>query len=106
MGLAELNQDVVPGLEEKKNAIWNRLGFGTAVKGVDHLGAVFDVEPAALGGPCPLRLVTHVSKPKDRPNVGTIPFMHDLFTERDESADKNNLIVMVRPSIVRGSDAE
>ncbi len=92
--------------EEEKNAIWNRLGFGTAVKGVDQLGTIYDVAPSALKGPCPLRLVTHVSKPKDKPNVGTIPFMHDLFRSKDESADKNNLIVMVRPSIVSGNDVE
>ncbi len=55
--------------EGAKNAIWSKLGFGTAVKGVKHIGAVFPVSKEMLSKPCPQRLVTHVSLPKKDPVV-------------------------------------
>jgi len=55
------------GEEGATRSIWNQLGFGTAVKGVKGLGAIYDLPPAALKGPCPLRVVTHISQPSGDP---------------------------------------
>ena len=57
------------GQEGAGNSIWSQLGFNNASKGVQSLGAVFDVPPAVLNSGCPLRLVTHVSLPKQDPVV-------------------------------------
>jgi hypothetical protein len=65
------------GEEGVENAIWNRLGFDRPVRGVQHLGALFPVTAADLTGPCPLRLVTHVSLPETDP-VRTQPLVSDL----------------------------
>lgn len=58
-------------------SIWHSMGFETALKGVKHLGAVYDVPPSALEGPCPLQLVTHISKPKADP-VTTQPVVVNI----------------------------
>lgn len=55
------------GEEGATRSIWNDLGFATAVKGVDGLGALYDLPPAAFEGPCPLRVVTHISLPDGDP---------------------------------------
>ncbi len=65
------------GVEMIENAIWSRLGFNTTKKGAQHIGAVFNLPPAALKGPCKVHLVTHISLP-DKDPVVTQPVVIEL----------------------------
>ena len=65
------------GEQGMQNAIWHQEGFDTAVNGIRAMGAVFPVTAADLEGPCPLRLVTHVTLPEEDP-VKTQPLVSDL----------------------------
>ena len=87
---------VYEGEEGMKNSIWKSLGFETAKKGVEHLGAVFDVPPEALSGPCPLQLVTHISLPKDDP-VTTVPVVASLTAQGGSSADGTVKVMVTAP---------
>ena len=49
------------------NSIWYQLGFGNASKGAQSIGAYFDIPDDVLASGCPLRLVMHITKPKDDP---------------------------------------
>ncbi len=70
-------------LEGAKNAIWSQLGFGTAVKGVNHIGAVFPASVAS--NPCPLKLVTHISLPKEDPvSTQGLSMTIDVTANQDE----------------------
>jgi hypothetical protein len=53
--------------EGYKNSIWHTLGFETALKGVKKLGSVYELPPSIMSGPCPVRLVTHITLPKGDP---------------------------------------
>ncbi len=91
-----------------ENSIWHMLGFETAVKGVKRLGTVYDIPDEVLGGPCPLRLVTHVTEPKKDPVttiplLGDIPMMGELFRGRD-SLPKKNLQILVTPQILDAAE--
>ena len=67
------------GAKGVARSIWNSLGFGTAVKGAKHIGAVFPA--SAVKGPCsPLKLVTHISLPKQDP-VMTQVVVADIDTQ-------------------------
>ena len=50
-----------------KSAFWYLLGFETAKKGVQHLGTVYQLPPSVTSGPCPVRVVTHVTLPNGDP---------------------------------------
>ena len=92
---------IYEGAKGIANSIWHSMGFGTAVKGVKHLGAVFDVPPAALSGPCPLQLVTHISLPKQDP-VSTMPVVGELFRSKPES--ESNFDVLIQPRLVENAE--
>ena len=83
------------GEEGVKNSIWNSLGFGTPVRGVQHLGAVFPVTASDLSGPCPLRLVTHVALPEEDPVI-TQPLVSEITGVASDGGSKVSA-VNVRP---------
>jgi hypothetical protein len=72
-----------------ENSIWYQSGFDTAVKGVKHIGAVFDVGPEELAGDCPLNLVTHVTMPDQEPGIGTTPIVSQLSIDAAASDGKS-----------------
>jgi hypothetical protein len=92
------------GKKGSQNAIWNRLGFGTAVKGVNHLGTVYQLPPKVLESDCPVRLVTHVSLPGvdpvvTQPLLSDIPALGHLF-KSETGKEPPTTIIMLTPRIV------
>ncbi len=95
------------GADNIENAIWYQIGFNNASKGAQSIGAIFPVDVSILND-CPIYLVTHVSKPKADP-VTTIPVLHQIPTlgemfNGDVSDDKDNLIVLIRPTIIQQAE--
>ncbi len=93
---------IFEGAEGVSNSIWHTMGFETAVKGVQHLGSVFNVPASAFDGGCPMRVVTHISQPKGNP-VYTIPVIGELFRS-EEKDDKSDLMVFIRPALINTAD--
>ncbi|NQW12390.1 MAG: hypothetical protein HQ481_21200 [Alphaproteobacteria bacterium] len=56
-----------------KDGIWNKMGFGNAVKGIKGLGTLFPVDAATLKT-VPMTLVVHITKPGED-TVTTTPFV-------------------------------
>ena len=90
------------GLKGMKNSIWHSLGFETALKGANHIGAVYRLPKSAYKGPCPMRVVTHVTEPKKDP-VTTVPLIGELFKSGNKK-DKANPIILIRPTIVQEAE--
>jgi prefoldin subunit 5 len=88
------------GADGIENSMWYQSGFDTAVKGVKHMGATFNVTPDELAGPCPLNLVTHVTMPGQEPDIGTTPFVSQIFIDPAESDGKSiaDLNVQIVPA--------
>ncbi|MGB4107915.1 MAG: hypothetical protein WBK55_08990 [Alphaproteobacteria bacterium] len=82
-----------------QNSIWYQSGFDTAVKGVRHIGALYDIAPEDLMGECGLASVTHLTLPGQDP-VTTVPFIKHLFVERDEGKNLRDLMIHITPAIV------
>ncbi len=96
------------GEEGQENAIWNRLGFDTATKGVQHLVTEYDLPSDVVNGPCPVRLTNHISLPdKDPvttvPLLGDIPMLGTLFKSEAERQEKQNLMMFITPHIINDS---
>ncbi len=93
------------GKEGQENAIWNRLGFGTATKGVKHLVTEYDLPSDVVNGPCPVRMTNHISLPDNDPVttvpvLGDIPMLGTLFKSESERNANRNLITLVTPRLV------
>lgn len=93
------------GKKGRDNAIWNRLGFGTATKGVRHLATEYDLPSDVVDGPCLVRLTNHISLPaKDPvttiPLLGDIPMLGSLFKSEADREAKRNLIMLITPKII------
>jgi hypothetical protein len=97
------------GEQGTQNSIWYTHGFDTAVKGINGLGAYYDVPADVLAGPCPLRLVTHVTLPEKDP-VSTIPVLAEiptvgnLFRNNADGPKTDDTIVLIKPYLVQGSE--
>ncbi len=94
------------GKEGRENAIWNRLGFDTATKGVRHLVTEYDLPSEVVNGPCPVRLTNHISLPDTDPVttiplLGDIPMLGSLFKSETEREENKNLITFITPHIIR-----
>ncbi|MEH6404182.1 MAG: hypothetical protein V7750_12465 [Sneathiella sp.] len=94
------------GKEGQENAIWNRLGFGTATKGVRHLVTEYDLPSEVINGACPVRLTNHISLPdKDPvttvPLLGDIPMLGALFKSEAKRDEHRNLITFITPHIIQ-----
>ena len=94
------------GKDGQENAIWNRLGFDTATKGVRHLVTEYDLPSDVVNGSCPVRLTNHISLPdKDPvttvPLLGDIPMLGTLFKSEAERDEKRNLITFITPHIIQ-----
>lgn len=94
------------GKDGQENAIWNRLGFDTATKGVRHLVTEYDLPSEVANGPCPVRLTNHISLPDNDPVttvplLGDIPMLGSLFKSETERDENRNLITFITPHIIR-----
>lgn len=87
------------GAKAITNSIWHFLGFETALKGAQHIGAVFNISPSVFDGPCPAQLIIHITQP-DKDPVTTIPVVGELFKQSAEPAKATTMILM-RPHIVK-----
>lgn len=90
-----------------ENSIWYQSGYDTAVKGVRHMGALYDIAPEDLMGDCGLASVTHLTLPGQDP-VTTIPVLNRLFIDPKEAEGKNvrGLLIHITPTIVDAGVAE
>ncbi len=95
--------ELFKGAEGIGNSIWGMLGFETAVKGVKHLGAVYDVPQSVFDDPCQVQLVTHISQPKTDP-VSTIPLVGDFFKHNDASKKSSEMIIFIQPHILNEAE--
>jgi len=94
------------GKDGQENAIWSRLGFGTAKKGVRHLVTEYDLPSEVANGPCPVRLASHISLPDEDPVttvplLGDIPMLGTLFRSGAEREENRNLITFITPHLVQ-----
>lgn len=90
----------------RENAIWKRLGFGTATEGVRHLVTEYDLPSDVVNNPCPVRLTNHISLPDEDPVrtvplLGDIPMLGSLFKSEAERKEKQNLMIFVAPHIIQ-----
>jgi flagellar biosynthesis chaperone FliJ len=93
------------GQEGAANSIWGMLGFETAVKGVKHIAAIYNIPPSIFPDQFQMQLVTHISQPKKDP-VSTIPLVGDLFKHKDESKRRPELIVLIQPHMIKPEEVE
>lgn len=103
--LASIRLDFT-GEKGRENAIWNRLGFDTATKGVSHLVTQYDLPSVVTNGACPVLMKNFVSMPDEDPVTAVpllseIPVLGSLFRNKSERDQNQNLHVFVTPRILR-----